>query len=43
MKLRKLQRGPYDWLRGTAALYWRDVSEPGGERLATRFGDPRSS
>jgi len=30
MKLRKMQRGPYEWLRGTAALYWRDVTEPGG-------------
>jgi len=30
MKLRMMQRGPYEWLRGTAALYWRDVTEPGG-------------
>lgn len=43
MKLRKMQRGPYEWLRGTAALYWRDVLEPGGARPATAFGDPRSS
>jgi len=43
MKLRKLQRGPYEWLRGTAALYWRDVMEPGGARLVTELGDPRSS
>jgi len=43
MKLKKMQRGPYEWMRGTAALYWRDLMEPGGDRLATEFGDPRSS
>ena len=43
MKLRKMQRGPYEWMRGTAALYWRDLTEPGDPRLATAFGDPVSS
>ena len=43
MKLRKMQRGPYEWLRGTASLYWRDLMEPGAARAATGFGDPESS
>ncbi|MEO8703397.1 MAG: DUF2252 family protein [Kofleriaceae bacterium] len=43
LKLRKMQRGPYEWLRGTAALYWRDVMEPGGDRGVTAFGDARSA
>ncbi len=43
LKLKKLQRGPYEWLRGTASLYWRDLTEPGGGRTATAFGDPASS
>lgn len=43
MKLAKMQRSPYDWLRGTASLFWRDELEPGGDRAATAFGDPRSS
>ena len=43
LKLKKLQRGPYEWLRGTASLYWRDLTEPGGERTVTAFGDPASS
>ncbi|HEY5922573.1 MAG TPA: DUF2252 family protein, partial [Kofleriaceae bacterium] len=43
LKLMKMQRGPYQWLRGTAALFWQDVTERGGERSATGFGDARSS
>jgi len=43
MKLRKMQRGPYEWLRGPAAPYWRDLMEPGEDRTATSFGDPLSS
>lgn len=43
MKLRKMQRGPYEWLRGTASLYWRDLMEPGATRAVTTFGDPESS
>lgn len=27
LKLVKMQRSAYDWMRGTAALYWRDVNE----------------
>jgi len=42
-KLAKMQRGPSDWLRGTASLFWRDVMEPGGHRTASAFGDPASS
>jgi uncharacterized protein (DUF2252 family) len=43
LKLRKMQRGPYEWLRGTASLYWRDLIEPGGDRTPTSFGDAASS
>lgn len=43
LKFRKMQRGPYEWLRGTASLYWRDLMEPGAERAETTFGDPPSS
>lgn len=43
LKLVKMQRDPYAWLRGTASLYWRDVTERGGGRPATAFGDPRAS
>ncbi len=43
LKLRKMQRGPYEWLRGTNALYWRDLTEPGAERITTAFGDEASS
>jgi len=43
MKLRKMQRGPYEWLRGTAPLFWRDLMEPGVARYETSFGDPLSS
>ena len=42
-KLAKMQRGPYEWLRGTANLFWRDVMEPGAQRTASAFGDPASS
>ncbi len=41
-KLVKMQRGPYEWLRGTASLYWRDLTEL-GDRSATAFGDDASS
>ena len=41
-KLRKMQRGPYEWLRGTAGVYWRDLLDPGA-RPATAFGDEASS
>ena len=43
LKLRKMQRGPYEWLRGTAAVYWHDVLDPGGERPTTDFLDVPSS
>ncbi len=43
LKLVKMQRGPYEWLRGTASLFWRDLMEPGAERSASAFGDPESS
>lgn len=41
-KLAKMQRDPYEWLRGTASVYWRDLTEL-GERPATAFGDEASS
>lgn len=43
LKLKKMQRGPYEWLRGTASLFWRDLMEPGAARSASSFGDPASS
>jgi uncharacterized protein (DUF2252 family) len=43
MKLAKMQRGPFEWLRGTAPLFWRDLTAAGSERPATAFGDPASS
>jgi uncharacterized protein (DUF2252 family) len=43
MKLAKMQRSPYEWLRGTASVFWRDLSTPGADRPATAFGDPASS
>jgi Uncharacterized protein conserved in bacteria (DUF2252) len=42
MKLAKMQRGPYEWLRGTALLYWRDATEPGAPRIAFA-GSPAAS
>jgi len=42
-KLKKMQRGPYEWLRGTASLFWRDLTEPGRTRPSSTFGDPASS
>ncbi|HEY1552920.1 MAG TPA: DUF2252 family protein [Kofleriaceae bacterium] len=43
MKLELMQEEPYEWLRGTAAVYWRDLSTPGVDRPATKFGDALSS
>jgi uncharacterized protein (DUF2252 family) len=43
MKLVKMQRGPYEWLRGTAALYWQDLTEPGETRPVSAFTDGPSS
>jgi uncharacterized protein (DUF2252 family) len=43
LKLRKMQRGPFEWLRGTTALYWRDLMDPAPGRPATSFGDPDST
>jgi uncharacterized protein (DUF2252 family) len=43
MKLAKMQREPFIWLRGTAGLYWRDLTTPGTDRPATAFGDAPSS
>lgn len=43
MKLVKMQRGPYEWFRGTASLFWRDLVEPGAVRPSSSFGDEASS
>lgn len=43
LKLVKMQRGPYEWFRGTASLFWRDLMEPGADRPSTSFGDEASS
>jgi uncharacterized protein (DUF2252 family) len=40
LKLRKMQRDDYEWMRGTAGLYWRDVAE-GDPRIATAFPELR--
>ncbi|MFT3696608.1 MAG: DUF2252 family protein [Kofleriaceae bacterium] len=42
MKLTKMQRDPFGWLRGTAAVYWRDVTDP-GVRPTTQFGSDAAS
>lgn len=43
MKLVLMQEEPYEWLRGTAPVYWRDLATPGVDRPATKFGDALSS
>jgi hypothetical protein len=43
MKLKLMQESPFLWLRGTAPVYWRDLTTPGMARPATAFGDPASS
>ncbi len=43
MKLAKMQRDPYVWLRGEPAVFWRDVTDPGAARTATAFGSPAAS
>ncbi|HEY3806781.1 MAG TPA: DUF2252 family protein [Kofleriaceae bacterium] len=43
MKLTLMQESPFLWLRGTAPVFWRDLTTPGVDRPATRFGDPASS
>lgn len=43
MKLAKMQRSPYEWLRGTPSVFWRDLTSIGADRPATAFGDPASS
>jgi uncharacterized protein (DUF2252 family) len=42
-KLRRMQGEPYDWFRGTAALYWRDLTEAGPWAWPTAYGDGASS
>ena len=43
MKLTKMQRGWYEWLRGTAVLFWADATGPTPWNLPTDFGDFASS
>ena len=43
MKLAKMQRDPFIWMRGTPVVYWRDVTDAGEARTPTRFGDAASS
>ncbi|MFN0250671.1 MAG: DUF2252 family protein [Kofleriaceae bacterium] len=43
LKLVKMQRGPYEWLRGTASLFWRDLMEPGVARAVITVGNEPSS
>lgn len=42
MKLTKMQRDPFDWLRGTPVVFWRDVNEP-GNRAPTKYGSEAAS
>ena len=37
LKLVKMQRSAYDWMRGTSAVYWRDVNDG---VIATAFPAP---
>ena len=39
LKLKKMQRSSYEWMRGSSGLYWRDVID-GDPRLATAFTAP---
>lgn len=41
MKLALIRETPFQWLRGTARLYWRDLMEPGTQRSG--IGDDQSS
>ena len=43
LKFRKMQRDPYIWLRGTAAVWWHDATDPGEARATTAFGSPAAS
>ena len=43
MKLKKMQRDPFIWMRGTPVVYWRDISDAGEVRASTAFGDAASS
>jgi uncharacterized protein (DUF2252 family) len=40
LKLVKMQRNDYEWMRGTAGLYWRDIAD-GDPRVATAFPELR--
>ncbi|HNH47280.1 MAG TPA: DUF2252 family protein, partial [Myxococcota bacterium] len=42
-KYDRMAEDPYDFLRGTAALYYQDLQRPNPERASTEFQtDPRS-
>ncbi len=42
-KFDRMEEDPYDFLRGTAALYYQDLQQPDPERVPTAFlTDPRS-
>ena len=43
MKLVKMQRDPFIWMRGTPTVYWHDISDAGEARTPTAFGDAASS
>ena len=43
MKFTKMQRGWYEWLRGTAVLFWADATGPTVWNRPTAFGDFASS
>ena len=39
-----MEAAPYDWMRGTAALFFADLARPGTDRLPTAFGaDPEAT
>lgn len=39
-KLRKMAATPYNHFRGSAAIYYADLTEPGAARYTTRHGSP---
>lgn len=43
LKFKKMQRDPYLWLRGTAAVWWHDATDPGEARATTAFGSPAAA
>lgn len=41
-KLIRMQGGPHAWMRGTAGIFWRDLTGPGPWAIPTAYGDAAS-